>query len=382
MRTAFICFYEAYPPASGAASVTYNCARYSPGERFLIQSFVHQQDDKTVDGVHILSFPWPAGRIEKLAQLRRRTDDIAKMCKQIGPDVIVLEGASWALYHWLLMRRLRRQGAARIVYHAHNVEYLLRQQKHGALVCAITRWAERKVIRGADLVFAVSEVDQRQIEALYGRRPEILPNGVDADRFGSVPPAAVDAVRSKYGLAGNVVLFMGLYAYRPNTEAVDALVREIFPAVRRQFPDARLAVIGGEIPYREPWLIAPGQIPFEELPAFVSACRLGVAPIFSGSGTRLKILEYLAAGLPVVATPKGAEGLDLQDGSHLRLASPSAAVAQAIVELIENPANAVQLGRAGQERVRSQYSWPIIMRNCWNILDRSANARERASWTR
>ncbi len=236
------------------------------------------------------------------------------------------------------------------------------------MVSEVTRWAEAQVVRQADLVFAVSAVDQRQIEELYGRRPELWPNGVDVDRFRNVPDAVVSDVRTKYGLGEDTVLFMGLYAYRPNTEAVDALVREIFPAVRRRMPEARLAVIGGDIPYRESWLIAPGKIPYDELAAFVSACRLGVAPIFSGSGTRLKILEYLAAGLPVVSTSKGAEGLDLCDGEHIRIAGSPETIADAIVKLLKDREAAARLGRAGGERLRALYSWPMIMSDCGRAI--------------
>ena len=76
----------------------------------------------------------------------------------------------------------------------------------------------------------------------------------------------------------------------------------------------------------------------------------------------------MAAGLPVVSTPKGAEGLDFQDGCHLRVASSSEAIAQAVVQLIEDPHQAMQLARAGQERVRETYSWPRLMDDCWKTI--------------
>lgn len=368
MRVAFISFYEAFPPCSGAASVTYNSARYAPGERFLIQLGNGRSTTTTPDGIHLLTLPWSASRAGKLTALRRRVAEIGRLCRQIGPDVVVLQGASWSFYCWLLLRELKARIAAPVVYHAHNVEYLLRRQKHGALVSAVTHWAEGRIVRRADLVFAVSSVDQEQFEQLYGRRPELLPNGVDCQVFGTVDPATVEAARAKYGLTGDVALFMGLYGYRPNTEAVEALVRQIFPAVRQWVPEARLAVLGGDIPHRQPWLIAPGRIPHDELPAFVAACRLGVAPIFSGSGTRLKILEYLAAGLPVVSTPKGAEGLDLVPGEHLQIAADAQALAHAMVAVFQDRELAARLGQAGQQRVRQCYDWRNIINAFWETV--------------
>jgi glycosyltransferase involved in cell wall biosynthesis len=203
---------------------------------------------------------------------------------------------------------------------------------------------------------------------LYKARARLLPNGVDVGRFAEVSEADLRAVRSRYGLSGDVVLSMGLYAYRPNGQAIDALVEKIFPEVLRRRPRAKLAILGGAIPHERPWLLTPGSIPYEELPGFVSACAAGVAPIISGSGTRLKLLEYLAAGLPAVSTAKGAEGLPLRDGRHLLIAEGAACFADAISSLLVDPGYAASLARRGQSLVREKYAWSRIMADCWTAL--------------
>ena len=363
MRLAFVCFYEAYPPASGAASVTFNTAKHAGCEAIIVQLMARSQPERIADGVRVITLPcWSDSRVRKLAALQGTIRRITAVLECLAPDVVVLQGASWALYHLLMLRRIRRRlPQARVAYHAHNVEYVLRKQKHGRLVTAITRSAEGRVLREADLCFAVSDVDAHQFENLYGIRPKLLPNGVDCERFDRVTPDQIRAMRQKYSLGDRTVLFMGLYAYRPNREGADFLVESVMPQVVRQCPDTKLVIIGGEVPYERPWLINPGRIPYEEVAPAVQACRVGVAPVFSGSGTRLKILEYLAGSRAVVSTAKGAEGLDLQNGRDLLLAEDADAFSSAIVRLLQDRALAESLGANGQRVVNARYAWPVLM---------------------
>jgi len=360
MRLVFVSFYPAYPPVTGAAAVTWNCARFAGGDRALVQ-LGNTAAEEMREGVRVITVPGATEqRWRRVAQLPRKLRALAAACRQLAPESVVLEGASWALYHALLLRRLRRQlPAVRVVYHAHNVEYLLRQGKHGRVVRWLTRWAEGHVLRHADHAFAVSDCDAMEFERLYGVRPALLPNGVDVARFEAVTPAEILAAREKYGLTGQPVLFMGLYSYRPNREAVDFLVRA-FPDIVADCPQARLAVLGERLPFARPWLLNTGSVPYAELPAVVRACAVGTAPIFSGSGTRLKILEYLAAGLPVVSTAKGAEGLALRSEEHLLVCRPEQ-FAAATVRLLRDAALAARLGAAGHREVAVRYAWPVIM---------------------
>lgn len=362
MRTIFISFYTAYPITSGAASVTYNCAKYLGGERWLVQMGAENARATTDDGVDVITLAGTNGRVGKLLRMGSLISQIAQLCREIDPDQILLEGASWAMYHWRLLAALRRSKLrARIMYHSHNVEFLLRKQKHGRLVTQLTGWAEGRLLRNADESFAVSAVDQAEFEELYGVRPRLLPNGVDVEAFAGVESAEIDRVRRQYGLARQTILFMGLCAYRPNAEAIDFLVNLVMPRVVEEVPDARLVVIGGNTPHRAPWLINPGLLPHADLPAVVRAASIGVAPIFSGSGTRLKILEYLAASRPVVATSKGAEGLDIVDGRDLMIADDADNFSSAIVRLLRNDNYATAMGSHGQCVASAKYDWRMIL---------------------
>jgi glycosyltransferase involved in cell wall biosynthesis len=376
MRIAYIALYTAWPPSSGAASVTHHCAKHSPGERLLVQFGPVAGSCRTPDGVQVATVRAASGRVGKLAGMHGAIGQIVGHVRAFRPDVVVLEGASWVVYHRWLTRALRAAlPTATIVYHAHNVEYLLRRERQGALIGAITRWAEGRLLSEVDQAVAVSDVDGQHFRRLYGARLGLLPNGVDCDLFDAVTDDEARAAAGEFDLTDETVLFMGSYAYRPNQEAIDFLIGDVFPRIVPRHPHARLLVAGGMVPQRRPWLLNPGIVPFERLPGLVRACRIGVAPIFSGSGTRLKILEYLAAGLPVVATAKGAEGLALDDERHLLLAETAPAFAAAIERLLDDARLAAACGRQGQFAVRERYSYQAVLDQFIAGLPR-ADARE------
>jgi glycosyltransferase involved in cell wall biosynthesis len=364
MRTVFTCFYQAYPPASGAASVSFNLAKHLTGRKWLIQ-LSDEDRHEDIDGTMTVVSLKDKCRTkhEKLKGLRSRISRIADEIGRLDPDLVVFEGASWTVYFALLHRELRGRGIrAKVVYHSHNVEYLLRKQKHGWPIVSLTRRAERFLLTHCDLCTAVSEVDAAQFESLYGIRPEVLPNGVDVDRFDGVDEAAVNWIREKYRLPDHAVLFMGLMGYKPNDEAVAFLIRDVFPCLRNICPQAKLVIIGGDVAVQLHWLINPGSIPADDLPAFVKACDVCVAPIFSGSGTRLKILEYMAAKRPVVSTRKGAEGLNVTDGKELMYAEEPAEYAECIGALLKDAERGRQIGSRAYDAVCSRYGWPTIVR--------------------
>jgi glycosyltransferase involved in cell wall biosynthesis len=258
--------------------------------------------------------------------------------------------------------------SVKLVYHAHNVEYLLRQERNGRLVAALTRLAERYILTICDRSFAVSEEDCQRFSLLYGVLPTLLPNGVDCSA-NNATPAEIDAIKEKYAITDESILFMGLYAYPPNTEAVRFLVEQVMPRLHEQRPNVRLLVTGGGPPCSPPWLINTGVLSRRDLHAVLCACRIGVAPIFKGSGTRLKILEYMAAGLPVVSTRKGAEGLGLECDRHVLYAETAAEFQEAILRLLGDPSLSESLSAQAGTLVRSKFDWIPLLRQFANQLE-------------
>jgi glycosyltransferase involved in cell wall biosynthesis len=363
MKAVILAFYNVYPPESGAASVSYNIAKFLSGERYLFE-LDRSSFERALDrDFWLVAFAYHSDKpLRKIRDLLRQIPIMLDKIRSIQPDVLIIEGASWTLYYLFFLRRLKASGTkTKVVYHAHNVEYLLRKQKNSRLVVCLTRWAEKRLLKKCDLAFAVSSVDADQFQKLYQVTPQILPNGVNTEMFEQVSDKEIQDVRQRYALDGKIVLFMGLTSFKPNEEAIRFLIEEVFPGVVEKVPEARLAIIGGKVNFEREWLINPGNIPFTDVPAFIKACDVCAAPIFSGSGTRLKILEYLAAKKPVVSTGKGAEGLALEEGRDIVIADDAPEFIEKTARLLMNSDLSRKVAEEGWRAVRETYSWKKIL---------------------
>ena len=195
---------------------------------------------------------------------------------------------------------------------------------------------------------------------------EVVDNGVDVAHF-----AAVDRTHAE----PHRLLFLGSLDWRPNLDAVGLLLDAVFPAVRRRIPDATLALVGRKPPdwLRRRAAEAAGVELFADVPdvrPHLAAAAALVVPLRAGGGSRLKILEALAAGVPVVSTAVGAEGLS--DGVHrvidLAADAGESFVAAACARLARPP----HLDRAAVGRELRRYEWD-------DLADELAAAWERTA---
>lgn len=250
----------------------------------------------------------------------------------------------------LVERRTGRRPRVSIVQH--NVEWD-RLAEFGLEVGRI-RLVEQALLRAVDEVIAVSADDRRRMAAA-GTPPEkitVIPHGVELRAFLDAA-AHGRSVRDRYGLAPNTPLlfFHGTLHYRPNTEAVRFIVEQLLPRLADR-PALRVLIAGQGAPayYAHPQVIFTG--PVDDLGAHIAAADLCLCPIESGGGTRMKLLEYMAAGKAVVSTTKGAEGLGHQAGVELRIADGPEAFAAAVRELLDDPPARAALGARAQALAR------------------------------
>lgn len=212
------------------------------------------------------------------------------------------------------------------------------------------RW-ERIALASAERVVAVTDSDARKLGAIGGRPTSVVSNGVDIRGFADVKPDA----------AGQRVLFVGNYEYAPNVDAIAWALDEVWPRLWALRPDARFMVCGHAMPdaWRQRWtdprIEWRGFVP--SLPEVQSQAAVFMAPLRSGGGSKLKVLEALAAGLPVVSTREGLSGLDVKDGVQARVADSADAMAQAAAELLAQPAQAQALGQAARQHVTARFDW-------------------------
>lgn len=281
---------------------------------------------------------------------------VRRAIRELEPAVVVLTSV-WA---WAPLRALRTQPPT--VLDAHDVLAAAIEERFGArhvFTRAVAAW-EGRVVRAVDHVVACSEADAAGFRRRYGVPPEriaVVPNGAELNFDERACRLAMDgAIEGRLAGAEHVVLFMGKLDYQPNRAALRFLADEVWPRLETFGGRWRLLVVGGPVP-AGPWptsFIFTGRVP--DVAPYLRRADVCTAPILSGSGTRLKILEYMAAGRPVVATPKAAEGLEVESGRHLMIAE-AGEFAAAVARLARDREFANAVGRAGCELVRARYSW-------------------------
>jgi glycosyltransferase involved in cell wall biosynthesis len=217
----------------------------------------------------------------------------------------------------------------------------------------IARRIERLAMRGYDVVTVVGQADADRLRAIDpARRVEVVPNGVDLERF-----RPLSSVRPEPGL----LVFVGAMSFPPNVVAMQFFCTEVLPRVRAECADARLLIVG-----RDPadavlalgthaGVEVVGEV--DDVGTYLARAAVFVAPILSGSGIKNKVLEAFAVSRPVVATSLAVEGLPVSDGREARVADGADAFARAIVDLLADPAAAERIGAAGRGLVEDRYTW-------------------------
>ncbi|WP_313172400.1 glycosyltransferase family 4 protein [Stenotrophomonas sp.] len=243
----------------------------------------------------------------------------------------------------------------------HNVESTLAEVTYSRLpalfrpLARLDRWRyqrwERQVVGAARKVVALTEGDAKALAAYSRQAIAVVVNGTDTEAFSDV---------SADPAAGRI-LFVGNFEYAPNIDAVEWLLDEIMPAVWAAAPATRLCLCGYALPtqwarrWPDPRIEWRGFVP--SLQPVQAKSSLFLAALRDGGGSKLKVLEAMAAGLPLVATPQAVSGLDVQRGTHYQGGADAAALIAAVLQVLADPALAQATGEAGRDYVRAQHDW-------------------------
>jgi glycosyltransferase involved in cell wall biosynthesis len=215
---------------------------------------------------------------------------------------------------------------------------------------------ERTACRSAAVNIAVSVLDAERLRAVVGgAETVVVENGVDLEYFHPRPWEPEEPAS---------LIFAGTMNWYPNQEAIRYFLRDVWPLLLSDRPERRLSVIGREPPAevlaatRDGTVRAPGFVP--DVRSYLAAAATYVCPIRDGGGTRLKVLDALAMGKPLVATGLAVEGLGLEEDVHyLRAETPPDYVRQ-ISRLETEPALRDRLSASGRRFVEQYYSWEAI----------------------
>ena len=383
-----------YPPSQGADIRNYHLLRWL-ADRFEVDLACFSDDPAPPDSPirsmvrHLIVRPFPTrGMAERLISTffspkpdmalrlfdQSMLETIVSAARETDYAAVHVEGIEMVPYGIAAIEELQRRSVkVRLIFDDHNAEYMLQRSafltdaRHplrlpGAIYSLI-QWKklkryERAACSLAWKVIAVSRKDAEAIESLLpGMKVAVIPNGVDVSHYREF--------RSGTKPSAPTLVFTGKMDYRPNVDAMLWFTSEIWPHVRREFPNARLLIVGQK---PHPKLAELAEMPRIELTGFVPDVRPFVAladvfvvPLRMGSGTRLKILQAMAMGKAIVSTEVGAEGLGVTHGEELLLADDPRAFAQAVIELLKDDSLRERLGKSAQDFVARHFDWSVIV---------------------
>ncbi len=228
---------------------------------------------------------------------------------------------------------------------------------------SIAGW-EAKYAERFDCSITVSHLEaKRLLDSNPALQVSVIENGVDAARYefsGQSQPS-------------DTILFVGTMGYPPNFDAALYFCTEIFPKILNRRPDAKFVVVG-QGPYdvlqklRDfPNVEVTGWV--QDVVPFYRQAGVVVVPLRSGGGTRLKILEAMALGVPVVSTSFGCEGLELANRQHLLVEDASVKFADSVLRLLQDNRLAEKIRRQARQCVEERYDWNIIGRKLLAMYD-------------
>ena len=255
----------------------------------------------------------------------------------------------------------------RTVLDLHNIESVL-DQRCAEVESGARAWAHRVFSRASlkleriwlprfSEVLTASESDAKRARAIApGARVRVYPN--------ALPPTPMPPRTDE-----DAIVFSGNMEYHPNISAVRFFRREVWPLLRERWPGLVWRLIGKSPEAVRRFTSGDERIqvegPVDDAICELARAKVAVVPVLAGSGTRLKILEAWAAGLPVVSTTLGAEGLGARDGESLLLADGGHAFAEAVSRLLASMDLRQRVGAAGRRLLEKEFTWETA----WKKLD-------------
>jgi len=289
----------------------------------------------------------PAMRVA-VAEVAARADVVHTECSYLAPYLLNLTGSATRittaldLYSVTLRRQLN-------VATDWRLRWRLRRE-----LPRFTRY-EAWIAGQVDNVLVMSEVDAALLRRMNpAGHVVVVPNGVDTQvlRFEHVTRI------------GRHVLFVGSPGHAPNLDAANWVLTGIWPQLRRRCPEATLTLVNMDVPLvrtladGQPGVDVTGQVP--DVVPYYRRADLCLVPLRAGSGTRLKILEAMALGVPVLSTTVGVEGLSVEPGHHIALADTTKAFTDETIALLKNGARRHALAVAARALVEEVYEWDHI----------------------
>ncbi len=383
MKVLFVCPFVPWPLVNGGKIRTYHLLRTASAEAEIHLRVI--EEPEPVAGAAEALAPWcrtlgffprsRPGRIErwKLPKLERWFHSRALL----GAVQADLAGGGFRLLHLdelLLARVVPPVRAVPVVQHHHKLDTVLYDSlaADASLARRFDLWKLRRLeaesARRYRHHLLCSQDDADALRTRYGALDcAVVPSGFDPQTF--QPDPSLGAREPER------LVFLGSMDYGPNVEAVRTFVRAILPRLLRARPTLRLEIVGAD-PLPEVRALAGASVQLtgrvENVQPYLQRASALVVPLRIGGGTRLKIVEALALGTPVVSTTIGAQGLGLENGRHLLLADGEEEFAAATLRILADPLEGARMGERGRVYVHEHFRWDVLGRELVDYWERVA----------
>lgn len=223
----------------------------------------------------------------------------------------------------------------------HNVEYSRLMDQFPEMKLSAYDWIknlEIAICNASDAVITVSDNDRQILiaDGVFEEKIHTIPHGVDLEAFRNARP--ID-IHDRFSIPhGKLILtYHGIFSYPPNREAIVMFAQEIIPRLKQRDVDVAVLAIGRmpprDIQHKD--IFYTGSV--DDVAPYLLAADIAVVPLLQGGGTRMKILDYFAAGIPVISTSKGIEGINITNGIHALVCDDFDLMAEAVCDLRKNP---------------------------------------------
>lgn len=263
-----------------------------------------------------------------------------------------------------------------IIYDSQNVEGYLRYNLlgEGEIETGIVKEVvaiEHELCHFADIILTCSHEDRELFNRLYNvpfDKMKVVPNGVFTDKIKPVSSRQKEIKKKELGLPQKMTAIFVASSYPPNVEAANYIINVLAP----NLPDVSFLIAGGvgeAISTKQQNIRITGRITENEKIKFLSAADIAINPMFSGSGTNIKMFDFMAAGLPIISTPAGARGIEDTTFSSIKICDPDNFAAN--IQLILNDAERLRLmSQASRQLVEEKYSFERISKALGTMLQR------------
>ena len=293
---------------------------------------------------------------------------LSRVVKQQKFDFVILENLL-TLHAVSVIRKY--DPSVSIIYDAHNVDSILVEEgvdkyTMDAGYLKKVQKTEGALHKKVNAILACSEHNRIQFLEMNDHKVTtvVIPNGVS---IGRMYDEGVKQVLPEY------ILFCGALWTLPNSEGLFWFYKNIWPRIKSIFPLLKLLIVGsGQLPprydelYKDTSLVFTGSV--EDVKPWYNKASIAIVPLLSGSGTRLKILEAMSLGLPVISTTKGAEGINYTNGHNIIICDKDVDFSNNIISLLKNKTRRLEIQQCARKLVESRYDWDVIGKSLTSFL--------------